>query len=109
MSKQSSKPLLVFGLMLFICSALIVLSYVGIKVRCEELVKEKVLEEEKLNLKRNEKIALIAEHQNYNSEERITFLAEELGMIKQVEAPVKLKVDKEKIEKLENIISEKYD
>lgn len=109
MSKKSSKPFLLFGLVMCMLATGIILAYVGIKLKCEEMVKEKILAEEELLSKRNYRTALTAQHQNYNSEERIVFWAAELGMIKQKDASMKLKVSKSKIEKISKVIKEKYE
>lgn len=81
--KKSLKPALIFSLLLFTAAALMVLAYVGIKLDCEVMVKEKVNAEDRLETGLNTRIDYTARFQLLNSEERITAIArEELGMIR---------------------------
>ncbi len=110
MKKKGSKPFLFFSLMLFTSFIVLVLFYVGIKLKCEELTKEKILSEKQLDLKSNWQVNLTVKQQYLSSEERITEIAEkELGMIRGGPPVLKVKVDKEQIENIENQLKEKYD
>jgi hypothetical protein len=81
--KKSLKPALIFSLLFFTATALLVLSYVGIKLECEVMVKEKVNAEDRLETGLNTKIDYTARYQLLNSEERITGIAQtELGMLR---------------------------
>ena len=78
--KKSLKPALIFSLILFTVTALMVLAYVGIKLECEVKVKEKVNAEDRLETALNTKIDLTAKGQVLNAPERITSIArDELG------------------------------
>jgi len=108
--KKGSKPFLFFSVLLFTSFIVLVLFYVGIKLKCEELTKEKILTEEQLDLKNNWQVNLSVKYQFLSSEERITEIAEkELGMIRGDSPVLKVKVDKEQIEKIENQLKEKYE
>lgn len=108
--KKGSKPFLFFSVLLFTTFIVLVLFYVGIKLKCEELTKEKVLAEKQLDLKNNWQVNLTVKHQFLSSEERITEIAEkELGMIRGGSPVLKIRVDKEQIENIENRLKEKYE
>jgi len=108
--KKTAKPLILVIILTFVMITLLVLAYVGIKLGCEVLAKEKVLAEEKLNFKKNWKVNLIAQYQNLTSKERIIDIAaNQLGMIERTESSFILNVDKEKIGQIEKVIGEKYE
>jgi hypothetical protein len=89
---------------------LLVLGYVGLKLECEILTKEKVYAQKILDSKKNKQISLVAEVQNLASEERIVFIAsEELNMIKRTEPKILLSVSKEKIEMINDVLKDKYE
>ena len=97
-------------LFLFVVFTILGLGYVSIKLKCEQLAKDKVLAEEKLNAVRNSRVSLIASEQNLTSEERIVKIAQdELGMIRPNTPKMQVKVSKEKIEEIEKVLREKYE
>jgi cell division protein FtsL len=107
---KNSKPLLLYGLMAGVVVTLYALTYVGIKLKCDSLVKEKIITQENLSTANNEHLNLIAQFQNLNSEERITAIAQnELGMIKGSAPALTLSVSREKIERLQQEINSKYE
>ena len=96
-------------LMLFAFGALIV-SYVALKKKCEDLIKQKVLAEEELKDQSIKTNNLIARHQNLTSEDRIVSIAAyELGMIIEDPPIMVLTIDKEKISELQTLVQEQYD
>jgi cell division protein FtsL len=108
--KKGSKPFLFFSVLLFTSFIVLILFYVGIKLKCEELTKEKILAEKQLDLKNNWQVSLTVKQQFLSSEERITGIAEkELGMIRGDSPVLKISIDKEQIENLENQLKEKYE
>lgn len=108
--KKGSKPFLFFSVMLFTSFIVLTLFYVGIKLKCEELTKEKILAEKQLDLKNNWQVNLTVKHQYLSSEERITWIAEkELGMIRGASPVLEIRIDKEQIENIENQLKEKYE
>lgn len=108
--KKGSKPFLFFSVLLFTCFIVLILFYVGLKLKCEELTKEKILAEKQLELKNNWQVNLTVKHQFLSSEERITEIAEkELGMIRGGAPVLKVRIDKEETDKIENQLKEKYD
>ncbi len=108
--KRSAKPIILLTLFYMITVTLFILGYVGIKLKCEELTKQKVLAEQELENRENRKLNLLAEHQALTSEDRIVPIAEnELEMIKPADVPVFLNVDKDEIERISKIIKEKYE
>jgi len=108
--KKSAKPLIFFNSFVFIVITSLILAYVGVKLECEKLTREKVLTEEKLKEIKNWRINLTAQDQDLSAEERIVGIAEsELGMIRRTEAPLQLDVSKEKIEEISKAIEKKYE
>ncbi|MDR3628311.1 MAG: hypothetical protein P4L45_15820 [Ignavibacteriaceae bacterium] len=108
--KKSAKPLIFFNSFVFIVITSLILGYVGVKLECEMLTKEKVLAEEKLKEVKNWRINLTAQDQDLSAEERVVGIAEtELGMIKRTEAPIEINVSKEKIEEISRTIEKKYE
>ena len=108
--KKGSKPFLFFSVMLFTSFIVLILFYVGIKLKCEELTREKILAEKQLDLKNNWQTNLTVKHQFLSSEERITEIAEkELGMIRGGSPVLKIIIDREQVEKIENQLKEKYE
>ena len=90
--------------------ALTLLAYVAVKKKCEVLTKEKVLSKEELSSKKNWRVSLLARFQMLESEERITSIAsEELGMVKRAEPAIEIKVDKEKIERINKALEDSYE
>ncbi len=108
--KKGSKPFLFFSILFFTAFIVLVLFYVGIKLKCEELTREKVLAEQQLDQKNNWQVNLTVKNQFLMSEERITGIAEtELGMIRGGISPMSIEISKKKIENIENKLKEKYE
>ena len=108
--KKGSKPFLFFSVLLFTTFIVLSLFYVGIKLKCEELTKEKILSEQQLDLKKNWQVDLTVKYQFLTSEERITEIAEkELGMIRGGPSILKIEISKQKTETIENRLREKYE
>ena len=107
---KNSKPFLGYGLLTGIAITLYALSYVGIKLECESLIKDKVITKQNYNSAQNENLNLTAQFQFLNSEERITEIAKnELGMIKCPAPVLTLSVSREKIERIQKEINSKYE
>jgi cell division protein FtsL len=105
--KKGSKPFIFFVLFLLVTYSLIILGYVGVKLECELLTKEKFDAQKVLDAKRNKQVSLIAEVQNLTSEERIVKIAsEELNMIKRKEPKIILTVSKDKIDRINEELNE---
>jgi cell division protein FtsL len=108
--KKSVKPIIAFSLFVLVVFAVVILGYVGIKLECEQLAKQKSLSQEKLIAVNNNKTNLIAEVQFLSSEERIVSIAQdELGLIKRTESRLTLTLDKSKVDELDNFLKEKYE
>jgi len=110
--KKSAKPLILFTLFYMVTITIFILGYVGIKLNCEELTKQKVLAEQELENIKNWKLSLSARQQalTATAENRIVPIAEEeLGMVKPSDSPVVLTVDKSEIEKVSKIVKDKYE
>jgi hypothetical protein len=107
---KNSKPFLGYGLLAGIAITLYALSYVGIKLKCESLIKDKLITTQNCGSAQNEKLNLTAQFQLLNSEERIVEIAQqELGMIKCLTPSLTLSVSREKIDLLQNEINSKYE
>jgi cell division protein FtsB len=108
--KKSAKPLIFFNSFVFIVVTSLILGFVGVKLECEKLTKNKVLTAERLIEIKNWRTNLIAQDQDLSAEERITGIAQsELGMVRRTEAPVELDVSKEKIEEISKAVEKKYE
>jgi cell division protein FtsL len=108
--KKGSKPFIFFVLFLLITYSLLVLGYVWVKLECDLLAKEKLDNQKLLDSKRNTQLNLIAEIQNLSSEERIIELAQsDLGMIKRNSPKIILKINKDKVEEINESLKEKYE
>ncbi|MGA7838068.1 MAG: hypothetical protein WB996_08885 [Ignavibacteriaceae bacterium] len=107
---KGSKSNILYTLFLFVVITLLGLGYVSIKLTCEKLTKDKVLAEEKLNAVKNTRLSLVAAEQNLSSEERIVKIAEsELGMVRNKEPFMQVKVSKEKIDEINKALQKKYE
>ena len=63
-----------------------------------------------INQKNKKKIKLTAEYQTVTSEERIVAVAKSnLGMIRNIEAPLVVKYENQKVENLSETLKEKYE
>ena len=108
--KKGSKPFIFFVLFLLGTYSLLILGYVGVKLECERLTKEKFDMQKILDSKKNRQVSFIAEVQNLSSEERIVEIAsEELNMIKGKDPKLILTVSKDKIEKISKDLKDKYE
>lgn len=108
--KKSAKPTIVYLLFVLVVFASVILGYIGVKLECEVLAKQKVLDQEKLIAVNNMKVNLTAEVQFLSSEERIVVIAQnELGLIKRTESEITLKLDKSKVTELDKFLKEKYE
>ena len=107
---KTSKPFLGYGLLTGVAITIYALSYVGIKLECESLIKDKVISRENYSSAQNEKLNLTAQFQLLNSEERIVAIAQiELGMVKCPAPVLSLVVSREKIERIQKEINSKYE
>jgi hypothetical protein len=107
---KNSKPLLGYGLFTGIAITFYALSYVGIKLNCESLIKDKVITTQDFSSVQNEKLNLTAQFQYLNSEERIVDIAQkELGMVKCSGPVLTLNVSREKIDRIQKEINSKYE
>jgi len=94
-TKKNSKSKIFFTLFLFVVFTLLGLGYVSIKLKCEELTKNKILSEEKMNAIKNTRLSLTAE--------------EELGLVKGVPPQMVLKVSRERIDEINEALKRKYE
>jgi cell division protein FtsB len=87
-----------------------VLLGVSIKLKYEQALLLKDDAQKKLKTESQRKIKLTAEHQTFSSEDRIVRIAStELGLIRDLEAPVIIKYDQEKVEEINRELELKYD
>ena len=107
---KNSKPFLGYGLLTGFAFTFYALTYVGIKLECESLIKDKVITIQNYSSAQNEKLNLTARFQFLNSEERIVEIAQnELGMVKCTVPILTLSVSREKIERIQKEINSKYE
>lgn len=108
--KKSAKPLILFNSFVFIVATSLILGYVGVKLECEKLTKEKVLTGDRLVEIKNSRTNLTAQDQDLSAEERIVGIAQaELNMIRRTEAQIEINVSKDKIEEISKAIDKKYE
>ena len=107
---KGSKNKIVSTLFLLVVFTLLGLGYVSVKLKCEAMIKEKFLLGEKLKAITNQNTALLGKRQDLTSEERIIEIAKtELGMELNTQPQMTLKVSKEKIDKIDKALKEKYE
>lgn len=103
--KKSSKPTILLLLILLLIAAAFLLVGVGIKLKYERVVLQKDNLEKSLNAASLKKIQLTADYQSVSTEERIVFIAsKELGLVRRVDQPTVIKVENEKIEKVDEAL-----
>ncbi len=108
--KKSYKPLIVVLLFLLISSTAIILVSIGLKLKYEELTREKVELEKNLRDENTLKIKLLADYQMYSDESMIeTFAKNNLGMIKRNKVSIKLKINQDEIDKLNEELKSDYE
>jgi len=108
--KKSSKPTLFLILTLLLITAAFVLVSIGFKLKYEQYLLQKDKAEKIFKEGSQKKIKLTAEYQTVTAEERIVFVAKsELGLIRNVEVPLIIKIDNEKILNLEETLNLKYE
>lgn len=109
--KKSSKIKRIVGIfiLIFVCGGIII-TYVALKKKCDNLIKQKVIAEEELKNQNTKRNNLLAQYQNLVSEERIIpIAASELGMII-ADPPIEvITIDKKQVVDLENLLREQYE
>lgn len=109
MSKQSKTfmPTLIYVLVI-VTSSLFV--YVFTKSEVRKMLRNKDLLQEKLVEKHNQIEASLVEMQKLSTEERIVELAQaQLSMIKNIDKPKVIKISKEKLEEVQEIVRLEYE
>jgi cell division protein FtsL len=108
--KKSSKPTIFIILTLLLILTAFALVSVGVKLKYEQYVLQKDKAEKIYKSENQRKIKLTAEFQTVTSEERIVAVAKsDLGMIRNIEAPLVIKYENQKIENLSETLKEKYE
>lgn len=107
---KSSKPILLYLIILLITVFGIVLSIVISKISYEQMLMKKDKTEKELIVAGQEQKRLKVTHQDLLEEERIIPFAEKnLLLIRNFDSDGQIKISKEKIENLEEIIRTKYE
>jgi cell division protein FtsL len=107
---KSSKPILFLTFLLLIMITVFALVSVGIKLKYEQAVLQKDAVEKQLKSETQRKIKLTAEYQTATAEERIFNIAStELGLIRDIEAPVIITYNSKKVELIEEELKRKYE
>lgn len=108
--KYSINPIIGYSLLIIILLAAITLIFVSIKVKNDDLIRERERIISKTNALENEKISLIARYQELTTESRITEIAlNELNLIKNLEPVQYIEVSNTKIENINLILKRKYE
>lgn len=103
--KTSAKPVLFISIVCIFLFGGIILGNVMAKLSCDKIKKEILIAQELLAAKKNTQIKLQAELQNWCSEEKIAEAAANLNLVKMIDKPVVMNVEKIKIEQVEKVIS----
>jgi cell division protein FtsB len=107
---KSAKPTIFLILLLLLITTVVVLLSVGIKLKYEQALLQKDSLLKQLKTLTQEKIKSTAEYQTVTAEDRITKIASyELGLIKDLDAPVIIKYKQSDVEKIEEDFKRKYD
>jgi cell division protein FtsL len=107
---KSSKPAILFLFLLLLIITAFVLTSVSIKLKYEQTVLQNDMAQKQLKTETQKKIKLTAEYQTVTAEERIVKIASsELGLIRDIEAPIIIKYDNNKVEEINEELKRKYD
>jgi len=107
---KSSKPTIFLVFLLLLIITVFALVSVSVKLKYEQALLQKDTALKQLKTETQSKIKLTAEYQTVTSEERISAIASsELGLIKDLEAPVVIKYDMNKVESIEKELKKKYE
>ncbi len=108
--KKSHKPLIVILLFLLVSLTAVFLVSIGLKLKYEELTREKVALEKNLRDESTLKIKLYADYQMYSDENAVeTFARENLGMIKRNKVAIKIKINQDEIDKLNDELKPEHE
>ena len=108
--KKSAKPVISKILFLLMVITTVVLGNVGLRFKYEELTRRKMELGKTIKDERTKKVNLIAGYQEYSSENRIIELAEnKLGMIRRFQPKISIGVNKNLINKVNEILEAKYE
>ena len=107
---KSAKPLIIKIIFLLVVATSIVLVSIGLRFKYEELMREKSELNNMLKDERTKKVNLIADYQEYSSEEKIISVAEnKLGMIRRTEPKLTITVNKNLVKKVNEKLKYKYE
>ncbi len=108
--KKSHKPLIIVLLFLLVSLTAVFLVSIGLKLKYEELTRKKVELEKNLRDESTLKIKLLADFQMYSDETEVeTFARENLGMIKRNKSAIKIKINQDEIDKINDELKTKYE
>jgi biopolymer transport protein ExbD len=108
--KKSYKPMILVLLILLVSTTAIILLSIGIRLKYEELTRQKVRLEKELSIENTIRIKLLADHQMYADENIIeTFAKENLGMIKRDKPALIIKINQDNVEKLNRELISDYE
>lgn len=108
--KKSHKPLIIVLLLLLVSLTAVFLISIGLKLKYEELTRKKVELEKNLRDESTLKIKLLADYQMYSDENAVeTFARENLGMVKRNKAAIKIKINQDEIDKLNDELKSEYE
>ncbi len=108
--KKNTKPLILTILIMLLTATALILIVIGVRLKYEELTREKVKIEKLLKVESSRKINLIAEYQTYSSKERIVSIAKnELGLIKRNRPQISISIDKTLINEINERLKLKDD
>ncbi len=108
--KKSYKSLIAVLLFLLVSATSIILISVGIRLKYEELTRQKMELEVQLKSENTLRIKLLADQQMYTDENLIeNFAKENLGMIKMNYNALRLKINQNELDEINDELKKKYE
>ena len=110
MNKNSKPSIFVIIFFLLLLTAILLLAQ-GLRLKCEELIRERTQLDGEIRSHKINKVSLIASYQMYTTEDVIKqYAADQLGLIENdMETSKKIILKKELIEETENKLKSKYE
>lgn len=109
--KKNSKPVIFVVIFFLLLVTGILLVAQGLRLKCEELIRERTQLDGEIRSHKINKVSLIASYQMYTTEDRIKqYAINQLGLIENdMETTKKVIIKKELIEETENKLNSRYE
>jgi hypothetical protein len=109
--KKNSKPAIFILVFFLVLVTGILLVAQGLRLKCEELIRERTRLDEEIRSQKTKRVSLIASYQMYTAEDVIKqYATTKLGLTQNdVESSKKVILNKELIKETENELNNKYE